>query len=89
MKRDLRFLIVELGRRHSLLKEEIEVDFEKVSEKLMEKYHINLAASSLHRLLHAMKLKSIEKPKRKTLDRLSILAGFQNREERQRAFWGE
>ena len=62
---------------------------EKVSEKLMEKYHINLAASSLHRLLHAMKLKSIEKPKRKTLDRLSILAGFQNWEELQRAFWGE
>ena len=87
MNREFKHLIAEIGHSTSTLKE-VEVDFEKMPERLMEKYNINLAEKSLHKLFSALRLKSPDKMKRKTLDRLSLFAGFQNWDELQHTFMG-
>mgnify|MGYP003526509783 FL=1 len=84
MKKDLKNLIIEHG--HLLADAKVvEADFERFSEKL-GKHHINLTGSSIQKLWGY--LKSAPKPKKKTLDRLSLFAGFQNWEELQQAFHG-
>ncbi len=84
MKKDLKNLIIEHG--HLLADAKIvEADFERLSEKL-GKHHINLNGSSIQKLWGY--LKNAPKPKKKTLDRLSLFAGFQNWDELQKAFHG-
>lgn len=70
MKKDLKNLIIEHG--HLLADAKIvEADFERLSEKL-SKHHINLNGSSIQKLWGY--LKNAPKPKKKTLDRLSLFA---------------
>ena len=73
MSRVLKGLIVDFGRRR-MLKQEVLVDFEHLSERL-RLHHVNLHTQSLRRLWSY--LQAAEKPKRKTLDRLALFAGFQ------------
>lgn len=86
MKRDIKKLIVELGIHSRTLKDDVEIDFERLSEKL-QKYNINLCGRSIQKLWKNIKSPSM--PKKKTLDRLSIFAGFQNWDELQHAFMGK
>lgn len=73
MKKDLKNLIIEHG--HLLADAKIvEADFERLSEKL-GKHHINLNGSSIQKLWGY--LKNAPKPKKKTLDRLSLFAGLE------------
>ena len=73
MSRVLKGLIVDFGRRR-MLKQEVLVDFAHLSERL-RLHHVNLHTQSLRRLWSY--LQAAEKPKRKTLDRLALFAGFQ------------
>ncbi|KGI61170.1 hypothetical protein HMPREF3034_01258 [Prevotella sp. DNF00663] len=54
-------------------RETIQVDFEKLS-KYFSKHHIHLKSASLRKLWKYVK--GIEKPSPEVLDRLALLAGF-------------
>lgn len=88
MKKEIKGLIVEHGKRHTGLKD-LQIDFAKLSEKLRVNHSINLTEQSLKKIFKAIKINPKEKPTRKTLDRLSLFAGFQSWKELQDAFMGK
>lgn len=85
MKKSLKNLIEDL-EQYKKIPKEAKIDFERVS-KFLSLHHVNLKSSSLKRLWKYMT--TAEKPRKSTLDRLSIFAGFQDWNELQRTFKGE
>lgn len=85
MKKNFKEFIEEFGKSKRLA-HDVALDFENVS-KLLSQHHINLKVKSLSKLWKY--LSSAEKPKKSTLDRLSLFAGFQDWNELQRTFKGE
>ena len=63
----------------------LSVDYDKVSKKLKQ-YHINLESKSLHKLWGYIQTK--EKPSKKTLDRLALVAGFHTWQDLLKAIHG-
>lgn len=85
MTTKLKRLIEDYGRRKAL-KDVRRVDFDHLSEKL-RLHHVNLHSQSLARLWRYVH--TPERPKRKTLDRLALFAGFQSWSDLQTALLGE
>ncbi len=84
MKKSFKYFIEELWKRKGGAKAS-GLDFDRVSEWL-KKHDINLESRSLKKLWKYVS--TTERPKRKTLDRLSLFAGFQDWDELQRVFRG-
>jgi hypothetical protein len=74
MKRSLRLLIKNVDWK-KFNKEAVKVDFEKLSSRLKE-HGVHLSSHSIRRLW--VYLDGEKRPKKKTLDRLALFAGFQN-----------
>ena len=85
MRKKLRTIIEELGQRTYMRKESAS-DLERLSDRLAL-YHIHLGSASLKKLISYFK--GIEKPSKKTLDRLALFAGFQNWKDLSAALHGE
>lgn len=86
MKRDLRCLFEEAGRKSKMDQHEVVKDFEGLSAKLL-KHHINLSGASLK------KLWELATGKRKlslaAKDRLALFAGFQSWHDLEDALHGD
>ncbi|GAB6981990.1 hypothetical protein [Prevotella dentasini] len=85
MKKNLRTIIEDLGRK-SHVRKELAADLEKLSSGLA-KHHIHLDAQSLKKLKGYLAAK--EKPSAKTLNRLALFAGFQNWKDLKAALHGD
>ncbi len=85
MRKKFRTIIEELGQRTYMRKESAS-DLERLSDRLAL-YHIHLGSASLKKLIGYFK--GIEKPSKKTLDRLALFAGFQNWKDLSAALHGE
>lgn len=75
MKKDLRVLLADLGRRMKHEPRQLTEDLDAVSAKLSG-HHINLSSASLRKLWDA--LSGRRRLSIKTLDRLALLTGFQD-----------
>ncbi|MCR5076759.1 MAG: hypothetical protein K6A82_01825 [Prevotella sp.] len=85
MKKNLRTIIEELGRKTQMRKE-LASDLDRLSAGLA-RHHIHLDSKSLKKLTGYFIGK--EKPSKKTLDRLALFAGFQNWTDLRAALHGE
>ncbi|MBM6991796.1 MAG: hypothetical protein I3J02_00785 [Prevotella sp.] len=86
MKRDLRLLLAEVGKKMKQEPHQLASDFDHLSAAL-SKRHIHLSSSSLKKLWDVMTGK--RKLSNEALDRLSLFAGFQDWKDLRDAFHGD
>lgn len=75
MKRDLRLLLAEIGKKMKQEPQQVAADLDHVSMALAGR-HVNLSSASLKKLWKV--LSGERKLSNETLDRLALFAGFQD-----------
>ncbi|WP_281698489.1 hypothetical protein [Hallella colorans] len=86
MKRDLRPLMVEVGKKMKREPHRLAIDLDHVAA-VLSKHHINLNTASLRKLRDVLTGK--RKLSNDTLDRLALLAGFQDWRDLRDAIHGD
>lgn len=86
MKRDLRLLFIEAGKKMKQEPHQLVADFERISNAL-SKRHINLSSASLKKLWAIATGKRRLSPE--ALDRLALFAGFQDWHDLREALHGD
>lgn len=86
MKRDLRLLLMEAGKKMKQEPHQLAVDFDHLST-MLSKHHIHLSSTSLKRILDVLTGK--RKLSVENLNRLALFAGFQDWKDLRDAFHGD
>ncbi len=86
MKRDLRLLLIEVGRKMKREPQQLASDFERLSVAL-SKRHIHLSSASLKKLWEVVTGK--RKLSDDALNRLALFAGFQDWHDLSEALHGD